>query len=221
MEKKKQFAVLGLGRFGRSAAITLEKMGFEVLGVDMNEDVIRNMAGALSHVVSFDIRDARALDQVGIANFDTVIISSKNLEASLMATMLCSERNIGEIVVKAVDEKHAEMSKRLGATKIVFSERDMARRTAMQLASLKVTDYMDIDSSIQILSFDAPSGLWGQNLLEANLRMKHNVNVIAIIRNGETIITPPPTYVFSKGDRIYVIGSHEVLVKFEQNVINE
>ncbi len=221
MEKKKQFAVLGLGRFGRSAAITLEKMGFEVLGVDMNEDVIRNMAGLLSHVVSFDIRDARALDQVGIANFDTVIISSKNLEASLMATMLCSERKIGEIVVKAVDERHAEMSKRLGATKIVFSERDMARRTAMQLASLKVTDYMDIDASIQILSFDAPSGLWGQNLLEANLRMKHNVNVIAIIRNGDTIITPPPTFVFSKGDRIYVIGSHEVLVKFEQNVINE
>lgn len=217
MEKKKQFAVLGLGRFGQSAAITLEKMGYEVLGVDMDEHVIRNMAGVLSHVVSIDVRDAVAMDQIGIENFDTVIIASKNPEASLMATMLCSERNIEEIVVKAIDERHAEMAKRLGATKVVFSERDMARRTAMQLASLNVTDYMDIDASIQILAFEVPPKLFGQNLLEANLRMKYNVNVIAIIRNGETMITPPPSYVFSEGDKIYIIGSYEALSGFEQD----
>ncbi|HCB93694.1 MAG TPA: hypothetical protein DEP57_07780 [Selenomonas sp.] len=221
MDKKKQFAVLGLGRFGQSAAATLEKMGYEVLGVDMDEHVVRNMAGVLSHVVSFDIRDANALDQIGIANFDTVIITSKNLEASLMATMLCSERNVGEIVVKAIDERHAEMSKRLGATKIVFSERDMARRTAMQLASLKVTDYMDIDASIQILAFDVPPKLMGQNLLESNLRSEYNVNVVAIISNGETMITPPPKYVFSGGDKVYIIGSYEALSRFEQEVIED
>ena len=92
MAGKRQFAVLGLGRFGISAAQTLEEMGYEVLGVDMDENLVSSLAESLSQVVSFDMRDARAMDQVGIGSFDTVIIASKNLEASLMATMLCKER---------------------------------------------------------------------------------------------------------------------------------
>ena len=129
---QKQFAILGLGRFGKNVALTLEEMGYEVLGVDKDETIVADLAEHLTRVVSFDIRDARALDQVGIANFDTVVIASKNLESSLMATMLCKERNISEIVVKAIDERHAKMAERLGATKIIFSERDMARRVAMR-----------------------------------------------------------------------------------------
>ena len=129
MRNKRQFAVLGLGRFGVSAAMTLENMGYEVLAVDMDTNLVSSLTEKLSQVVSFDMRDARAMDQAGIGSFDTVIIATKNLEASLMAAMLCKERQVPEIVVNAFDERHAEMARRLGATKIIFSERDMARRT--------------------------------------------------------------------------------------------
>ena len=218
MTDKKQFAILGLGRFGGSMALTLEKMGYEVLAVDKDESVIANMAEILTHVVSFDIRDARALDQVGISNFDTVVISAANLESSLMATMLCAERNISEIVVKAIDERHAEMAKKLGATKIIFSERDMARRVAMHLVSENAVDYIEIAANISVLSLDAPKKIIGKNLIESNLRSAYNVNIIAIIRNNRTIVTPPPSHIFATGDKIFVIGTQAALSKFEQSM---
>ena len=78
---KKNFAVFGLGRFGRNVALTLEEFGYNVLGVDKDENIVAEMAESLTKVVSFDIRDAHALREVGISDFDVVIIASKNLEA--------------------------------------------------------------------------------------------------------------------------------------------
>ena len=218
MDKDKQFAVLGLGRFGKSVALTLEDMGYEVLGVDKDEAVAADLAASLTRVVSFDVRDARALDQVGISNFDTVIIASKNLESSLMATMLCNERNISEIVVKAIDERHAEMAKRLGATKIIFSERDTGKRVAMHLVSPNAVDYIELDEAINILGVDVPQKLIGKNLIEAHLRAAYGVNVIAIISNGKTIVTPPPNRIFTADDKIFLVGTPAALSKFERDV---
>ena len=218
MSKKKQFAVLGLGRFGSNVALTLEVMGYDVLAVDKDDNIVESLAEDLSHVVNFDIRDERALTQSGIADFDTVVIASSNLEASLMATMLCKEMNIGEIVVKAIDDRHAEMARRLGATSIVFSERDTARRLAMHLVSNNAVDYIDIAGDIKVLSLNAPESIVGKNLIESNLRGLYNVNVIAVTHNGKTIVTPPPTYIFAEGDKIFLIGSPIALTKFEQNI---
>ena len=216
MAKKKQFAILGLGRFGKSMALTLEDMGYEVLGVDKDENIAADMAEHLTRVVSFDVRDARALEQVGISNFDTVVISSKNLESSLMATMLCKERNVPEIVVKVIDERHAEMAKRLGATQLVFSERDTARRIAAHLVSENVVDYIELDAELKILKLDVPAKFLGKNLIQLNLRAAHDINVIAIINNGQTLVPPPPNHIFTAGDKIFVIGTYAALSKFER-----
>ncbi|ORT99820.1 K(+)-uptake protein KtrA [Anaerovibrio sp. JC8] len=219
MRRKRQFAILGMGRFGISLAETLESMGYEVLCVDVDENLVSKLAEQVSRIVSFDIRDARAFDQVGIESFDTVIISAKKLEASLMATMLCKERNVPDIVVKAIDERHAEMAKRMGATQIIFSERDMARRLALHLVAPNVQDYIEINGDIKIINFNAPEDLWGKTLRDANLRERYALNVIAIIHEKATLITPPPSYEFCKGDKIFAIGSNEVLAKFRQNVL--
>ena len=218
MGEKKQFAVLGLGRFGVSAALTLEEMGYEVLGVDMDAGRLAEYADALSQVVAFDMRDARAMDQAGIGEFDTVIISSKNLEANLMAVMLCKERNVPEIVVKAIDERHAEMARRLGATKVVFSERDMARRTVMHLVSDNAVDYIDLAGSIKIINVDVPQYLLGKSLIEADLRGRFNVSVIAIRHGGEPQVNPDPNYRFAPGDDIFLIGTEGALAEFERGL---
>ena len=154
--EKKNFAVLGLGRFGRNVALTLEQMGYNVLGVDKDEAIAAEMAESLTEVVSFDIRDAHSLREVDIANFDVVVIASKSLEASLMATMLCKEFGVNEIVVKAIDERHAIMAEKLGATRIIFSERDTARRLARSLVLGNAADLMEIDKDMGVLSMNAP-----------------------------------------------------------------
>lgn len=216
MAKEKQFAVLGLGRFGRNVALTLEEMGYEVLGVDKDENIVADLSERLTRVVSFDIRELRALKEAGLSNFDTVVIASKNLETSLMATMFCKEMNIGEIVVKAIDERHAEMAQRLGATKMIFSERDTARRIAFDLVSSNSVAYTDIDTDINILSFNVPKPLIGKNLIESNLRASYNVNVIAIISRGKTMVTPPPDYILLASDKVFIIGTPSALANFER-----
>ena len=218
MANKKQFAVLGLGRFGSNVALSLEVMGYDVMGVDWDENIVEDLAEDLTHVVSFDIKDERALMQAGIMNCDSVVIASSNLESSLVATMLCKEMNIAEIVVKAIDERHAEMARRLGATQIIFPERDTGRRVAMHLVSKNAVDYIDIAGDIKVLSLIAPKNLIGKNLIESNLRGLYNVNIIAVTHNKKNIVTPPPTYTFEEGDKIFLIGSPAALTKFEENI---
>ncbi len=215
MSKKKQFAVLGLGRFGGNVAISLESMGYEVLGVDRDEEIVANMADKLTHVMSFDIRNPTALKQAGVCNVDTVVIASKNLESSLMAAMLCAEMKIPEIIVKAIDERHAEMVRKLGATNVIFSERDTAKRVAMHLVSENVIDYLDIDANIKILRLSLPAKHIGKNLNDLEWRVKYNITVIAIDRNGEIIISPNPNDNFEKNDKIFVLGKPEALSNFE------
>ena len=215
---KKNFAVLGLGRFGRNVAVTLEEMGYNVLGVDKDENVAAEMAESLTKVVSFDIREMHALKEVGISDFDVVVIASKSLEASLMATMLCKEFNVKEIIVKAIDERHAEMAKRLGATKIIFSERDTARQLARQLVSKNSSDLTEIDTNIGILTLNVPKKFVGKNLIETNLREEYNVNVIAIRGEDKILVPPPPNHVFIDGEKIFVVGTSEALLKFEREV---
>ena len=218
MDRKKQFAVLGLGRFGRNVALSLEQMGYDVLGVDRDENIVEELSETLTQVVSFDIREVKALERIGISKFDTVIIASTNLETSLMATMICKEKNVPEIVVKAIDERHAEMARKLGATAVVFAERDMARRVAAHLASSNVVDYIDIGSDINILSLSVPKKFVGKNLIQANFRSDYNVNIIAITKGHETLVTPPPDYVFAPDDKIFVIGTPDALAIFDRDM---
>ena len=216
--EKKNFAVLGLGRFGKNVALTLEEMGYNVLGVDIDELVATELAESLTKVVSFDIRDEHALKEVGISECDVVIIASKSLEASLMATMLCNELNVGEIIVKAIDERHAKMAERLGASRIIFSERDTARRLARSLTARNVEELSEIDDNIRIIRVKVPGKFVGKNLINSKLRADYGLNAIAIQSSKEMIIPPSLEYVFKSEDRVYLIGTNESLLKFEREL---
>lgn len=218
--EKKNFAVLGLGRFGRNVALTLESLGYEVLGVDKDENIIADIAPNLTKAVSFDIRDAHALNEVGISDFDVVVIASKSLEASLMATMLCKELNTEKIIVKAIDERHAEMAKRLGATEVIFSERDTARRLARRLVSKNSSDLREIDDDFGILSLEVPQKFVGKNLIEADFRGEYKLNVLAIKSGKEILVTPPMDYVFKANEKIFLAGTSESLINFERAIEN-
>ncbi|MBQ1335723.1 MAG: TrkA family potassium uptake protein, partial [Selenomonadaceae bacterium] len=155
-----------------------------------------------------------------IASFDAAIIASGNLEASLMATMLCKEMNLSEIIVKAIDERHAEMARRLGATEVIFSERDTARRVAFRLVSPHMVDYIEIAKDIQIMGIDMPRRLVGKNLIESELRSLYQLNLIALIHEGKTIVSPSPNQVFAADDRMFLIGTPETFARFEREMMD-
>ena len=135
-----------------------------------------------------------------------------------MATMLCKEMNVAEIVVKGIDERHAEMARRLGATQIIFSERDTARRVALNLVTTHAVDCISVDADINILSLTVPRQFVGKNLIEANLRADFGVNIVAVVNREESLIPPPPKRPFAADDKIFVIGTVTALEKFERGI---
>lgn len=111
MNKKKQFVVWGLGRFGASVAETLVGMGHEVLGIDHDEEVVQEMADKLTHVVVSEAIDETVVKSLGLRNFDAAIIAIGDLEPSLLCCMILKEAGMATILAKASSEIHGKMLK--------------------------------------------------------------------------------------------------------------
>ena len=141
--KKKQYLVLGLGRFGQGLALDLEEMGAEVMGVDQNEDHVSEVADRITHSAVADTTDSKVLQQFGVAEFDGVICAIGNvLEASLMTTLLLKELGAKYLVAKATSELHGKILKRIGADRVIFPEREVAARLARDFLAPK--DFVEV-----------------------------------------------------------------------------
>ena len=68
----RQFAVIGMGRLGVSLAGTLAALGHDVLGVDVDKDLIQDLADELHHVqlVAADAAETSVLQDLGLEHFD-------------------------------------------------------------------------------------------------------------------------------------------------------
>lgn len=213
--KERQFIVLGLGRFGRSVATTLSEMGYMVLGIDRDAAVVQRMARSLTNVLQLDIRDSDGLAEVDAGQFDAAVIAVKDLESSLMCTMLCHEAGVREIIVKAISEHHARMAEKLGASRVVFSERDTGRRLAHSLSLVNALDYFELNDSIHIFRMKVPQKFIGRSLIEIDLRKSYRLNVIAVRHRGKDIFPPDPRHVFVAEDELVMVGRAESLERFE------
>ena len=205
-QREKQYAVFGLGRFGTSVALTLNELGYQVMGVDTDEDNVQRLAHELTHVVTADSSDERTLRSLGAQNFDVAVVAIGDLEANMLTTLLLKEIGVPVVVVKAINQVHGKMLKKIGADKIVYSERDMGQRVAHNLISNS------------LMSITVPPSLAGKNLIESNLRSRYNVNIVAIKHGSETLVNPDPKMVLNLGDEMIIIGEHSNIKALEEVV---
>ncbi len=212
--RNRQFVVLGLGRFGRSVAMSLHEMGYMVLGIDRDPALVQSVSNHLTNVLQLDIRDADAMAEIDLGQFDAAVIAVKDLESSLMSTMICREAGIPDVLVKAIDERHGRMAKKMGACHVIFSERDTGRRTAHKLAYHNVLEYVELED-IQLIELKVPRTYVGKNLIELDLRKNQHLNVAAVRRNGEIQIPPDPTRPFEEGDQLVLLGRKESIEQFQ------
>ena len=208
----KQFAVIGLGRFGASVARTLAKMGHEVLAVDDDEEMVNSVAEEVAYVAQANVLDERALKSLGLRNFDTVIVAiGHEVKASILVTVMLKEMGVGKIVAKANDELHGRVLQKVGADLVVFPEREMGIRVAHSLVSRNIIDQIHLSPEFSIAEMVAPSSFIGKSLMESAMRQKHGITVIAIRRGDDLIISPDANQVVQKGDILLVIGSEAKL----------
>lgn len=126
--RKKQFAVIGMGRFGSSVAQTLYKMGYDVMVIDLDEELIDELKDEVTYGITADAQEERVLESLGVRNFDVVIVAIGNdIQASILITLTLKEMGVKKVVAKAINERHGRVLERLGADKIVYPERDMGK----------------------------------------------------------------------------------------------
>lgn len=207
--RRKQFLVAGLGLFGTSVAVTLQGLGYDVYALDSDESIVQDLSMQLPYVVCGDASDKKTLQSLPLEDVDVAVVAIGNVERNMMATMLLKELGIKQVVSKAINSLHGAMLSKIGADKVIFAERDMGERLAHNLISAGVMDYIELSSEISVMSLPIPTEFVGKNLIEADLRRRYDVNVVAIKRDGRTIVNPKAQEVFQPEDEIIVLGTHE------------
>ena len=216
----KQFVVIGLGRFGASVAKTLYGLGHDVLAIDMDEDVVQEIADSVTHAVQMDATDENALRTLGIRNFDVAVVTiGEKIQASVMATLLAKELGVKYIIAKGHSDLHAKVLKKIGADRVILPEKDMGVRVAHNLVSSSILDYIELSPDYSIIEINTPKEWHGKSLTELQLRSKYGINVMAIKRHNEINISPIAEDKVEPEDIIVAIGSSDELSKLE-NIIS-
>ncbi|SFP75417.1 potassium channel family protein [Salibacterium halotolerans] len=215
---KKQFAVIGLGRFGVSVSTELHKLGHEVLAVDINETKVNEMVNDSTYSSVADGADEKALRGLGITNFDHVIVAiGDNIQASILCTLLLKEMGIASVWVKAQNYYHHKVLDKIGADKIIHPEHDMGNRIAQHLVSDKVIDYIELSDDFSIAEIAAPSFMNQQSLIDLDIRAKFGVTILGLKRGKQFNISPRAEDQIQANDILIVIGHKNDLKRFEEN----
>jgi trk system potassium uptake protein TrkA len=213
---KKLFAVIGLGRFGTSVAITLQNLGHEVLAIDSDEEQVQKLSDKVTHVVQADTTDENSLSALGLRNFDAVVVAiGEDVQANVATTLLLKELGVPYIVAKARNALHGKMLEKIGADRVVYPERDMGERVAHSLISSNVLDYIELSPNLSLVEVSAPRVFVGLTLLQTRLRAHYGVNVVAIKRFDKLIVPPLPEEIIQECDILIVIGSTEGVQRLE------
>ncbi len=213
---RKQFAVIGLGRFGASVARTLYTMGYEVLAIDKDEEIIQSISDAVTHAVQADATDEVALRSIGLRNFDVAVVAiGADIQSSILITLLCKEMGIPYVVAKAQNDLHAKVLYKIGADRVVFPERDMGMRVAHNLVSSNVLDYIELSPDYSLVEITALPSWENKSLRELNMRVRFGINVMAIKHGNQVNVSPKGDDVIKKGDVLVVIGSADDINRLE------
>jgi trk system potassium uptake protein TrkA len=211
-----EYAVIGMGRFGRSVAMTLHQLGHQVLAVDKNEEALRAVSDEVTHAVQLDATDAESLRGVGITNFDAVVVAIGDfIEESILTTLLLTELGCEKIVAKAVDDRQGKVLERVGAHLVVYPERDMGVRIAHTLSAPGVLDYLELSPTFAIEELGVPANLSGRSLGYLDLKTQYGVSVLLIRRDSQLMISPPPDTILQAGDVLVVVGENRQLSRLE------
>ncbi len=207
MSMKQTYAVFGLGRYGTAVAKELVKNGAEVLAVDIDEELVNSVLDELPYSKCADITDPDVLRQLGIANIDVVIISmANNLEASVMATMLCKELGVKTVIAKCSSEMNCRILSRVGADRVVFPENESGIRLAKNLLSSGFVDIVELSTDMSILAMDVRPEWVGKSLMELNLRKKYAINVVAVLRDQAVSTAVDPEMTLDPGMKLIVVA---------------
>ncbi|MGN0306065.1 MAG: potassium channel family protein [Lachnospiraceae bacterium] len=216
MSIKQTYAVFGLGRYGWAVAKELVKNGAEVLAIDADEDIVNAAINEIPYCKCADITEAEVIKQLGIANIDVVIIAmANNLEASVMAIMLCKEIGVKTVIAKCSNEMDCKIMSKVGADRVVFPESESGSRLAKNLLSSGFVDLIELSKDVSMIELEVKEDWVGKSLLQLDLRRKYAVNIVAILQDEKVCISIDPEKPLEKTMKLIAIGNVSKLNKLK------
>ena len=202
-----KFVVIGLGNFGYYLAKSLFEDGKEVIGVDRNKEKVQRLQESCSYAMVGDATDKSMLESIGIEKKDTVIVSlGDNISASVLVTLYLRDLDIHDIRVKIISEDHGRALEKIGASEVIFPERDLAKKVAKSLTSPNVIDYLPLTDEYTIVEIAPPKGFIGKTLAELHLRSKYHISILAVRGLVPETITMNPGGAFTVKDSDILIA---------------
>ena len=219
---RKTFLVVGVSRYGLALVKQLAELDATVIGIDINGDELASAEQYLSSAFVCDARNKVALEEVGVnkKHIDHAIITiGGKLDATILTFMNLNELGIPRISVRVDDDRSRQVLERIGATEFITPETSAALTYASQIISDNMFEHTRISDKYSITEIKINEFFKGVQLVELNARNKYGVNIVAIVRNKETIIPTGETIIHAK-DKIYVIGTASRISKLE-SVLNK
>jgi trk system potassium uptake protein len=208
----RQYAVIGLGRFGRAVCMTLHHLGYEVLGIDSDERRVANILTEqlAAHAVQLDSTEPVALKEAGVFEFDTVIVAIGNyVQESIITTLNLKEGGVTHVVAKASSEVHGKLLKRVGADHVVYPEHEMGCELARSLTRPGILERFELDPNSSIVEVVIPAEFDGKTIMDLELRRRYGLNLLAVCKEGDFEINPSPVLRLQKGWLMVVIGTNK------------
>lgn len=215
----KKFAVIGLGNFGFHVAKALYADGNEVVAIDINKARVQAIDDYSTEAIVMDATEKDALTSLGFENMDGVIVSTgTKISISVLICLYLNEIKVKKILAKALDEDHAKILKKVGATQIIHPERDMALRIAKGLSTPNILDFIPLAEEFDLVQVGPPRAFIGKSLKDLNLRAKYNVHIIAIkeLVPENFILVPSADFVIKDSDILIMLGKSKNLKKIKE-----
>lgn len=206
--------MIGLGRFGRAVCTSLHKMGYEVLGTDIDEKLVTQALTQkiASHAIQLDSTEPESLKEAGIFEMDTVIVAIGNyLQESIITTLNVKEAGVELVVAKASSEIHGKVLRRVGADRVVFPENEAGCALASTLTQPAFLERFELDTENSIVEVLVPEAFHNQTLAQLDLRKRYGVNVLALSNGDKFITNLNPGQILTEGLVMVVIGSNKNL----------
>lgn len=218
---KKEFVVIGLGRFGGSIVRELVDLGADVMAIDISPGRVEEYAQIATQAVAADTTDESVLKSLGIRNFEHVVVAiGENIQASILTTLMLKEIGVQKITVKAQNDSHEKVLRKIGADQVVHPERDMAMRIANNMVSNNILDYLELSEEYSIAEIKANEKLAGYTLIDLDIRAKYGVNIVAIKRSNQILVSPQAIEKIRRDDILIIIGSDADIHKFEKKALH-
>lgn len=210
----KTYAVIGLGKFGFHIAKGLAEQGMDIIAIDNDPHKIQVISDYIEDALILDSTDTKALQEAGVVGLDTVIISiGENIEASILTLMALKELENKNIIAKAITLTHGEILARLGAFKVIYPERESAKKLVENLVGNVVIDQVDFSSTIKIAKFLVTKSLMGKQVSEVEAMFENEIHLIACKTRDNWTFDVEKTYKIRENDMLSFIGKKAFIEK--------